>query len=66
MADPIIQHIIESDNEGKVSVVPEGRVGTCEDMAGVILFLASRAGAFCNGTVLVTDGGTISQEPAVY
>lgn len=66
MADPIIQHIVDADAEGKVSVVPEGRVGSREDMAGAILFLASRAGSFCNGTVLVTDGGTISQEPAVY
>lgn len=36
------------------------------DMAGVILFLASRAGAYCNGCVLVTDGGRLSVMPSSY
>ncbi|KPM39362.1 hypothetical protein AK830_g7195 [Neonectria ditissima] len=36
-------------------VIPEGRAGDSEDMAGVILFLASRAGAYLNGNVLPTN-----------
>jgi NAD(P)-dependent dehydrogenase (short-subunit alcohol dehydrogenase family) len=46
--------------------VPLQRAGSSEDMAGVILFLASRAGAYINGNVLVTDGGRLSIIPATY
>ena len=46
--------------------IPAERVGTDEDMAGSILYLTSRAGAFCNGNVLVIDGGTVSLLPATY
>ena len=46
--------------------IPAQRSGTPEDMAGVILFLTSRAGAYCNGNVVVTDGGRLSVMPAVY
>jgi NAD(P)-dependent dehydrogenase (short-subunit alcohol dehydrogenase family) len=48
------------------SVIPLERVGTEEDMAGFILFLASRAGAYCTGTVVVVDGGRLSLMPATY
>ena len=37
---------------------PLGRIGSPEDMAGVALYLASRAGAYVNGTVIPVDGGT--------
>jgi NAD(P)-dependent dehydrogenase (short-subunit alcohol dehydrogenase family) len=36
---------------------PRGRIGTPEDMAGVALYLASRAGAYVTGVVLPVDGG---------
>ncbi|CZT45832.1 probable 3-oxoacyl-[acyl-carrier-protein] reductase [Rhynchosporium secalis] len=48
------------------SVIPLERVGTEEDMAGVILFLTSRAGAYLSGTVLLVDGGRLSLMPATY
>jgi NAD(P)-dependent dehydrogenase (short-subunit alcohol dehydrogenase family) len=32
-------------------------VGRPDDMAGVTLFLASRAGAYLTGTVIPVDGG---------
>jgi len=48
------------------SKIPAQRTGTIEDMAGVVLFLTSRAGAYCNGNVLVTDGGRLSVMPATY
>lgn len=36
-----------------------GRIGSTEDMAGVSLFLASRAGAYVTGAVIVVDGGIL-------
>jgi NAD(P)-dependent dehydrogenase (short-subunit alcohol dehydrogenase family) len=37
--------------------VPLGRIGVPEDMAGITIFLASRAGSFLTGTVIPVDGG---------
>ncbi|KAL8243549.1 hypothetical protein R6Q59_009807 [Mikania micrantha] len=38
-------------------VQPTGRIGTPEDIGGLALFLASRAGAHCTGVGIVVDGG---------
>lgn len=38
---------------------PRGRIGTPADIAGTVLFLASRAGAFIVGDTIVCDGGSI-------
>lgn len=45
---------------------PAERTGSEEDIAGTILFMASRAGAYLNGECLVSDGGRLSQLPAAY
>ncbi|GAB3691733.1 SDR family oxidoreductase [Actinocorallia lasiicapitis] len=37
--------------------VPLKRIGRPDDMAGVAVFLASRAGAYVNGAVIPVDGG---------
>jgi NAD(P)-dependent dehydrogenase (short-subunit alcohol dehydrogenase family) len=37
--------------------VPLGRIGRPDDVAGLTLFLASRAGAYLTGTVIALDGG---------
>lgn len=37
-----------------------GRLGTPEDMAGPVMFLASPAAAYVTGTVLPVDGGTMA------
>ena len=37
--------------------VPLHRIGSPEDMAGISIFLASRAGAYLTGTVIPVDGG---------
>lgn len=48
------------------AVIPLERVGSEEDMAGVILFLTSKAGAYLTGNVLLVDGGRLSLMPATY
>lgn len=50
LADPDNRKMVEQ-------AVPRGRIGTPEDVAGAVIFLASRAGAFTTGTVLPVDGG---------
>ena len=40
-----------------VRTVPLGRFGTKDDIANLVLFLCSDAGAFCHGAVFVCDGG---------
>jgi NAD(P)-dependent dehydrogenase (short-subunit alcohol dehydrogenase family) len=39
------------------SMVPRGRTGTPEDMAGATIYLASRAGAYVTGSVIPVEGG---------
>src|SRR5579885_2753273 len=40
-----------------VASCPLGRIGEPEDMAGVAIYLASRAGAYLTGAVIPVDGG---------
>ncbi|RYP65707.1 hypothetical protein DL769_006238 [Monosporascus sp. CRB-8-3] len=46
--------------------IPEQRPGNIQDMAGVILFLTSRAGAYANSNVLLTEGGRLGITPSTY
>jgi glucose 1-dehydrogenase len=39
--------------------IPLGRMATPEEIAGVALFLASDAGAYCTGSTIIIDGGLI-------
>lgn len=43
--------------QGFLSRVPKGRLGEPEDLAGPLLFLASRASDFYTGHILYADGG---------
>ena len=40
--------------------IPAARPGTPEDVQGVCIFLASRAGAYVNGSTIALDGGYIA------
>jgi len=48
------------DRESLADPITLGRLGTPEDMAGACIYLASRAGAWVTGTVLVVDGGWLA------
>jgi 2-deoxy-D-gluconate 3-dehydrogenase len=41
--------------------IPAGRWGTPEDVATVVVFLASKASDYVNGHVLVVDGGWLAR-----
>ncbi|KAI1861551.1 hypothetical protein JX265_009518 [Neoarthrinium moseri] len=67
MASPIMDtRDPESEAVDHPAFMPARRFGTQEEMAGSILYLASRAGAYCNGFVLLNDGGRLCVVPSTY
>jgi len=48
---------LEQFGEGIAKTNPLRRIGEPEDMAGIAIYLASRAGAYVTGTVIPVDGG---------
>lgn len=48
---------LERFRDAIVAACPLGRIGEPEDMAGVALYLVSRAGAYVTGAVIPVDGG---------
>ncbi len=52
-------YMLENHEDQIKAGIPLGRVGTPEDMAGVAIYLSSRASAFVTGTVIPVDGGSL-------
>jgi NAD(P)-dependent dehydrogenase (short-subunit alcohol dehydrogenase family) len=52
-ADPIL----ETHLQAFIDITPLARIGRPDDMAGTVVYVASRAGSFLNGSVIVLDGG---------
>jgi NAD(P)-dependent dehydrogenase (short-subunit alcohol dehydrogenase family) len=50
---------LDSFRDSIIASCPMGRIGEPEDMAGVAIYLASRAGAYVTGTVIPVDGGIL-------
>jgi NAD(P)-dependent dehydrogenase (short-subunit alcohol dehydrogenase family) len=48
---------LERAGDAMKKMVPLGRIGSPEDMAGVAIFLSSRAGAYLSAAVIPVDGG---------
>jgi NAD(P)-dependent dehydrogenase (short-subunit alcohol dehydrogenase family) len=67
MSEPIVKAY--SDASGKPGAVPKdlvplGRMGDAKEMGGTLLYLASKAGAYTNGDVIVIDGGRLGTFPS--
>jgi NAD(P)-dependent dehydrogenase (short-subunit alcohol dehydrogenase family) len=45
--------------------IPSKRIGTVEDMAGVAIYLASRAGDYVVGATIAVDGGIVYANPGI-
>lgn len=54
MTDQVFAHRLKEVEHNSLL----GRVGTAEEMAGVAIYLCSRAGAYTHGVVIPVDGGT--------
>ncbi len=48
---------LEAFEDAIVKSCPLGRVGQPDDMAGITIYLASRAGAYVTGAIIPVDGG---------
>ncbi len=48
---------LKDREEEFIARTPLGRLGEPDDMAGVVVYLSSRAGAFVTGQILTVDGG---------
>lgn len=51
-------YVLKEFGEDIAADSPSGRAGEPEEIAGALLYLVSRAGAYTNGIVLPVDGGT--------
>ncbi len=58
-ATPLIEGLIEDPEaiNSLVDVIPMGRVGTAEDVTGVMVYLASDDSSYATGGVFTVDGG---------
>ena len=49
------------------ATVPAGRLGRADDMAGTVLYLAGRAGAYTSGAIIPLDGGiSVAAGPSMF
>lgn len=55
----MMKHTLDNFSDLIIANSPLGRIGAPEDMAGVCIYLSSKAGAFVTGTVIVVDGGAV-------
>ncbi|MBW0116654.1 SDR family oxidoreductase [Pseudonocardia sp. KRD-169] len=56
-ASEMMAATLDTDGDRIAAMSPLGRIGRPDDMAGVVTYLASRAGAYVTGAVIPVDGG---------
>ena len=56
----MMKKTLEDFRDAIIGSVPRGRIGEPEDMAGIAIYLASRAGAYIHGSTIALDGGYIA------
>jgi NAD(P)-dependent dehydrogenase (short-subunit alcohol dehydrogenase family) len=67
MSAPIVKlYTSGPDSEVPKEMVPLRRMGDDQDVAGAMLYLVSRAGAYCNGAVIIVDGGRLGNFPGTF
>ncbi|KIK69665.1 hypothetical protein GYMLUDRAFT_212399 [Collybiopsis luxurians FD-317 M1] len=62
--DTIPPEMVDQIGKG-ISPVPAKRDGSAEEMAGTVVYLASKAGCYTNGQEIIIDGGYCAVNPAV-
>lgn len=60
IATPLIADILEAEPTGHFGNAPIGRIGSPEEVAACIAFLASDEASYVTGHVLVCDGGQLA------
>ena len=59
----VIQNIKNYNERSESKVIPVGRVGTTEDIASMVTYLASEDAGFITGQIITVDGGVSCKLP---
>ena len=70
---PMSEHFYQNEklHQGRIKVVPTGRIGRPDDIADAVAFLVSDAASYMNGQDIIVDGGfmrtaLMNVQPAVF
>lgn len=66
MTSGLVKNFEPSGGVMPKEMVPQERMGNAEEMAGTMLYLASKAGGYCNGNIMVIDGGFLANHAGTY